>query len=184
MWSRSANWLRKKNMTSWRFSLVLLLFLTVFVHAREPADRIALVVGQRAVTLSEVRAWYGFQTGKALPETLTTQDQQLINQMIAVERLYEVAELYGVFELDDAWFRMAIYLLDELSGYRLSDPRWQRDNRIAPGILVEVMRRNLRVFRFVQARIGLMHDNKERSMDMQELAGREAADVTVTNYLF
>ncbi len=184
MWSRSANWPRKKNMTSWRFSLALILFLTVSSFGREPVDRIALVIGERAVTLSEVNAWYGLHTGKSLPEMLSDQDRQLIRQMIATERLYEVAELYGVFELDDAWFRLAIYMMDELSGYRLSDPVWQKENRIAPGILVEVMRRNLRVFRFVQARVGLMHDEQEQSLDMITLADREAADVTVTNYLF
>lgn len=171
-------------MTLWRYSLLLLLFVSVGAWCREPVDRVALVIGERAVTLSEVRAWYSVHTGRPLPPALTVRDRQLITRMIAIERLYEVAELYGVFRLDDEWFRLAVYMMDELSGFRLSNPAWQRQNQVAPGVLVDVLRRNLRVFRFVQARVGLMGTDRSLTVNMQVLADREATDVSVTNYLF
>jgi len=182
MWKKSVNWPRKKSMTLWRSSLLLFIALSLPASDGELIDRVALLVGNRPVTLSEVRAYYAFHTGRPLPRQLNEADRDLIRRMMNVERLHEMVRRYGGGEMQDGWFRLAVHVLNGAHGYLFTQHFWMASCNISEGLLFDVLARELRVLRFIQARTGGVPDDNADLL--AQMAEREAGEITVTNYLF
>ena len=182
MWKKSAIWRRKKNRMLWRFSLLFCLTCTVLGADKVPIDRIALIVGNRPVTLSEVRAYYAFHTGRPLPEVFSASDTELLQRMIHIERLFEQVRLYGGGQMQDGWFRLAVHVLNANHGYLFNNGYWLKSCGISEKLLLSIMARELRVLRFIEARTGGRTENVDQLLS--DFARDEAAEIAVSNHLF
>lgn len=186
MWNRYLRWQPGNRLTSCKFrNCLLLIGLAVVSLGWKPVDRLAFVVGERPVTLSEVRAWYYLHEGQCLPARLNAKSKQLLNRMIETEKLYGVASGYGTFKVDAAWLELAFHVIDNLHHYTFLDNAALIRCGISRELLEVVLKRDLTVQRFIQTRGGSLTSHENEPHDrLLDIAGKSASDVTVINLLF
>ncbi len=181
MWKPLLKFQRRSKLTLWKFSAPILLFLTIVNGGWTQVDRLALVVGDRPVTLSEVRAWVYLQSGECLSEPLKTADRKQINRMIASEKLYQVSTEFGKFRFQPRALRQALRVLDSNHGFRLLDSSHLQHCRVSIPLLEEVLRRELVVQHYIRSRSGSVKPGEDT---LTVLASGLKPDVPVVNLLF
>ena len=169
-----------KKRTFCRYSLLVLLAVTVAAGPWREVDRVALIVGNRPVPLSEVRAYYWLHTGRAWPNVPTEAVEPVVIRMGQMERLYESRRQYQDTRLAERWTRLAIQFLAN-SGFPGLDPAGT--GKVAPslGMVRSVLVRELVVMRLVQAQRMIAEDG---AVTLEDLVEQEAPDIRLTNYLF
>ncbi|NOY21985.1 MAG: hypothetical protein GXO70_00540 [Acidobacteria bacterium] len=181
MWKALLKFQRRSKLTLWKFSAPILIFLTIANGGWTQVDRLALVVGNRPVTLSEVRAWVYLQSGECLSEPLKTADRKQINRMIAAEKLYQVGTQFGKFKFQPQALRQALRVVDSNRGFRLLDSGYLQRCHISLPLLEEVLRRELVVQHYIRSRSGSV---KPGADTLTVLASGLKPDVLVVNLLF
>jgi len=160
--------------------LALLLATMAVAGQWKEMDRVALIVGDRPVPLSEVRAYVWLHAGQVLPEQVNEQVRSLVSRMERMEQLYESRRRYGTDDIEPRWMRLAVHFLAN-SGFPALDPAGA-DRPVVSGEMVRrVFHREMTVLRFVQGRTGGLMDDPDALSGLME---REAADIRVTNYLY
>lgn len=144
-------------------------------------DRLALIVENRPVTFSEVRAWVYLQDGACLSEPLTAENRKLINRMIALEKLYQVATEFGRFTFQPPVLRQALRVVDSNRGFTLLDTGNLQHCRISRPLLEEALRRELVVQHYMRSRSGSVKAGED---GLIALASSLEPDVPVVNLLF
>ena len=175
MWIALRKFQSKSKLTLWKFSAPILLFLIIANGGWTGVDRLALVVGDRPVTLSEVRAWIYLQSGECLSEPLTAEARQQIERMIASEKLYQTATEFGGFKFPPLILRQALRVMDSSRGFRLLN------SHVSLSLLEEVLRRELVVQHYIRSRSGSLKPGEDA---LTTLASGLEPDVPVVNLLF
>ncbi len=181
MWIPLLRIQRRSKLTLWKYSAPILLLLIIFNGGWTQADRLALVVGERAITLSEVRAWVYLQDGACLSEPLTAEDMKRINRMIASEKLYQAGTEFGRFEFRPRILRQALRIVDASRGFHLLNSSHLENCHVSLPLLEEVLRRELVVQHYIRSRSGSVKPGEDA---LTILASSLEPDVSVVNLLF
>jgi len=181
MWIALRKFQSKSKLTLWKFSAPILLFLIIANGGWTGVDRLALVVGDRPVTLSEVRAWIYLQSGECLSEPLTAEARQQIERMIASEKLYQTATEFGGFKFPPLILRQALRVMDSSRGFRLLNSHFLANCHVSLSLLEEVLRRELVVQHYIRSRSGSLKPGEDA---LTTLASGLEPDVPVVNLLF
>ncbi|RLE23426.1 MAG: hypothetical protein DRJ08_02570 [Acidobacteria bacterium] len=144
-------------------------------------DRLALVAGNRPVTLSEVRAWVYLQSGQCLSGQVTAENRQQIIRMIAMEKLYQAATEFGKFELPPRIVRQALRVVDSSRGFRLLNTIHLRDCHVSLPLLEEVLRRELVAQHYIRSHSASVKPGEDALI---VLASSLEPDIPVVNLLF
>ncbi len=172
---------RKSKLTLWKFSAPVFFFLIIVNGGWTGVDQLAFVVGDRPVTLSEVRAWVYLQSGECLSEPLTAGNREQIERMIASEKLYQTATEFGEFELSPQMLRQALLLLDSCQGFLLLDSLHLGKCHVSLPLLEEILRREIVVQHYIRSRSGSLKPGEDPLITLS--SGLEP-DVPVVNLLF
>ena len=181
MWKLFRKFQRKSKPISWRFSAPILLLLVIANGGWTPVDRLALVVGNRPVTLSEVRTWAYLEYGQCLPASLAGGEEGFVNHIIAMEKLYQTATEFGTFKLSPLIVRQALRAVDANRGFQLLDSNRLIACHISLSMLKEILRRELVVQHYIRSRSGAVKPGEDVLMT---LASALKPDVPVVNLLF
>ncbi len=181
MWKAFLKFQRRNRKTLWKFSVPILLCAALVNGGWTRVDQLALVVGNRPITLSEVRARVYLQSGGCLSEPLTAENKKQIERMIASEKLYQAATEFGKFKLQPRIIRQAMRVINLSRGFRLLNKEQLQKCHISLPLLEEILRRELVVRHYIQSRSGLIKSGKDSLMI---LASRLEPDIPVVNLLF